>query len=365
MDDISYGQYPSHDSDDSAFEHTSQSGYESVDLSPRPVSPPTDRRATTGASPEILSHGNRFLDPRDPCRGLLASNDTTTRQRYLPRIRVQDTRHGRHPHRLPMTAHCPGDTDTASTGHGRRERRERRARTKRRERHERPGHFHDNPLSDEHALPHHPVDPLTDQPTDQPADHRTDQAVDQPVDQPVHQMTAGPSSDELQWDDDQDDEALSFVEPVPLNSNENWGPSRKEDDWCFLCEKGDVPINLSMNSNFQTLTAIFKNPTGMQRHQMCRVVQAVYMEKFYPYQIPQRPWTLRGIRNHAENHGGMDHTARIRDMKSTMFICFQHVKQDMLRMKEKRTGNTWLSAAGMKHLINLANCYMRLDKEMS
>ena len=56
---------------------------------------------------------------------------------------------------------------------------------------------------------------------------------------------------------------------------------------------------------------------------MCRTVQEKYNREFKDFQNPQREWTLRSIRAHAEEHGGMSSSARMLDLENTFFMVRQ------------------------------------------
>jgi len=157
----------------------------------------------------------------------------------------------------------------------------------------------------------------------------------------------------------------SFIETIPLSEDQDkWPDPSKNDDWCFICEKTDTPSKIAINKNYKNILNIFENPDGMQRMQMCKVIQAAFMRDFYPFQErgKRRIWTLNSIRKHAEKHGGMSHNARIRDIETKIFTCIQHVTQNMLLVRNKNTGQKWLADNGLKVFLKLVRAYKFVHK---
>jgi hypothetical protein len=156
---------------------------------------------------------------------------------------------------------------------------------------------------------------------------------------------------------------ISHIKKISLNDGENWGEECPEDDWCFLCSRSDTAAQARNNEYLDDIKSIFENKNKMTRYNMCRIVQRKYNEDFKAFQIDPREWTLRGIRKHAEEHGGMDVDARNRDLQTTFFQLIQKIQRNGLRSKDTRTGETWIIPQGVNNLVRLTTCYIRLVHE--
>jgi hypothetical protein len=168
----------------------------------------------------------------------------------------------------------------------------------------------------------------------------------------------------LDWGDDIAG-VEEIIEPIALNDDEDWGEETKEDDWCFLCMVSDEKDEIRNNQYYLDIVRIFNNKNNMTRFNMCRTVRRKYMKDFYEYQVGEnkRDWTLRGIRAHAEKHGGMDAEARNQDLQTICFQCIQEIARNQLRAREPSTGRTFITTGGASLMVKMIMARSKLVSE--
>jgi hypothetical protein len=184
-----------------------------------------------------------------------------------------------------------------------------------------------------------------------------DPGDDDPDDDPDDEID--PFADGVVWGSSAED-TISFIESVAMNSKDNWGKESENDTWCFLCSRSDKGHKLKQNQYWKDLMSMFENKTNMTRFNMCKAIQGLYKREFYNYQNPQQEWTLRSIRMHAEEHGGMPPETMLKDLARTFFTTIQNLAENGLKARDTNTGAEWITKSGSEMLCKLTMCLLRV-----
>jgi len=176
---------------------------------------------------------------------------------------------------------------------------------------------------------------------------------------PSHPRGDEDGGDEEVQFDNVENPGSEWLKAIPLFPEDVWGEASPDDSWCFLCRRTNTH---SGNAYYGNLTRLFKNESGKTKYDMCCAVQTEFTRTFYDYLAgdQKKMWTLRSIRAHADEHGGMDDDAKRRELRGVAYRFMQEITRSMAMVQDTRTGETWPTKAGIDMWCKVLASYTRL-----
>ena len=160
-----------------------------------------------------------------------------------------------------------------------------------------------------------------------------------------------------------DSNTPALIEMVPL-VDVDWGPVREEDKWCYLCEFMEAPSDQEGNHYYSLLMQLLENKNSMSEMLKCKTIQKSFNDNFKMSMKVPREWTLRSIRNHANNGGQTSENARTRDILSTIFICIKEVEDRMLMAVDCETNTRFITQGGIKMLNQIVSLRSKVLRDL-
>jgi len=145
----------------------------------------------------------------------------------------------------------------------------------------------------------------------------------------------------------------SLAEPVPVPLfDEKWPEPSPEDEWCFLCCRGDFREKLLINVYYKTLDRLIGYYGTMSTLKLCEIIQRYYRETFRSNQINTPDWSLRSIRKHVE-HDGVSNEAMLKNVTRVVHKQITTLTDTGLTLYDPTSKKVFCNSRGTGHLTKL------------
>jgi hypothetical protein len=119
------------------------------------------------------------------------------------------------------------------------------------------------------------------------------------------------------------------------------------------------------NKWFKILNDLIGNSHPMPLHKHCMLIQRFYRKHLQPFQKDKREWTLRSIRKHLVQDGGLNSHQRIDHLKRMTYTLASKLSDVGILLRDPHSSQETCDVSNVTLLMRLAQNYVMLDKYQS